>query len=159
MVARERGWEISDMSPEFPVPALEGIKHNCGAEPEQVVADAGFNSGKNLKALEDRQVDGYITESGEENIGKVIRSDSELYSKEDFQYNEGEDCYFCPAGERLLPRQRHYHRTRYSGQEVITYRPEREVCLKCNQKDRCTRSDNPVGRSINRMIYEAEDHG
>lgn len=138
------------------VPALGKIKDNCKDMPGKVVADAGFNSGKNLKELEERQIDGYIAESGEENIGKEPRGKADLYGKEDFQYDEDKDCYVCPAGEVLLPRQRSYHRTKYSQGEVIVYRTGRGICLTCSQKSKCTRSDNPVGRSINRMIYEKE---
>jgi hypothetical protein len=66
-------------------PALAGIQLICGAKPERVVADTGFNSNKNLRLLEEMQVDGYIPESGEKNIGKVLRNHPELYRKDDFE--------------------------------------------------------------------------
>lgn len=136
------------------VPALGGIKETCGNSPKQIVADAGFNSGKNLQALEEHEIDGYIAEGGEENLGKTIRRNSDLYSKEDFKYDEAQDCYICPAGSSLLPKQQSYHRSRYSHWSGVIYRSERGVCLTCRAKSRCTKSKNPLGRSIIRTPYE-----
>jgi transposase len=137
-------------------PALAGIQKICGAKPERVVADTGFNSNKNLRLLEEMQVDGYIPESGEKNIGKVLRNHPELYGKEDFEYDAGHDCYRCPAGKLLLPRRRGILKSRYSEKEVIVYRTERGICLSCAQKKKCTETKNKVGRSITRSVYEAE---
>lgn len=118
------------------------------------MADAGFNSGKNLNALEQYQVDGYIAEGGEKNLGKTIKRNSDLYSKEDFTYDEEQNCYICPAGKCLLPAQQSFHQSKYSQQEGVIYRTERDVCLTCNKKSQCTQSDNSVGRSITRTPYE-----
>ena len=136
------------------VPALEGIKETCGNSPRQIVADAGFNSGKNLSALEQYQVDGYIAEGGEKSLGKTIRRNSDLYSKENFKYDKEQDCYICPAGKCLLPAQQSFHQSKYSQQEGVIYRTERDVCLTCNKKSQCTQSDNSLGRSITRTPYE-----
>jgi len=137
-------------------PALAGIQKICGAKPERVVADTGFNSNKNLRLLEEMRVDGYIPESGEKNIGKVLRNHPELYGKEDFEYDAEHDCYRCPAGKLLLPRRRGILKSRYSEKEVIVYRTERGICLSCAQKKKCTETKNKVGRSITRSVYEAE---
>lgn len=57
------------------VPTLAGIKQLCGKKPGKALADAGFNSGKNCRELEDRKIDGYIPESGEENRCNHSRRD------------------------------------------------------------------------------------
>lgn len=137
-------------------PALEGVEQICRAKPERVVADTGFNSNKNLRLLEEQGVDGYIPESGEKNIGKTIHNHPELYSKEDFAYDAKHDCYRCPAGKLLLPKRRGILKSRYSEKAVTVYRTEPGLCLSCAKKNKCTETKNKVGRSINRIGYEAE---
>jgi len=137
-------------------PALEDIKQVCGAKPERVVADTGFNSNKNLRLLEEQGVDGYIPERGEKNIGKVLRNHPELYGKEEFEYDAEHDCYRCPAGKLLLPRRRGILKSRYSEKEVTVYRTEQGICLSCAKKKNCTETKNKLGRSITRSAYEAE---
>jgi hypothetical protein len=107
-----------------------------------------------VPALEERQIDGYIAEGSEENLGKTIRRNNDLYSKEDFKYGEEQDSYTCPAGKCLLPKQQSCHQSKYSQQDGIVYRTTRGVCLGCCEKSRCTTSDNPLGRSIIRTPYE-----
>ena len=55
------------------MPTLEGVKANTGAYPKQALADAGFDSGRNLHELETRQMDGYIPDGAEANIGKDLK--------------------------------------------------------------------------------------
>ena len=137
-------------------PALDGIQQICGAKPERVVADTGFNSNQNLRLLEEQGVDGYIPESGEKNIGKVLRNHPELYGKEDFAYGAKHDCYRCPAGKLLLPRTKGILKSRYSEKAVTVYRTEPGICLSCAKKNKCTETKNRAGRSITRSGYEAE---
>ncbi|MDH5683935.1 MAG: IS1182 family transposase [candidate division WOR-3 bacterium] len=137
-------------------PALDGIQQICSAKPEKVVADTGFNSNKNLGLLEEQEVDGYIPESGEKNIGKVLRNHPELYSKDDFEYDAEHDCYRCPAGKLLLARTKGILKSRYSKKAVTVYRTEPGICLSCAKKNKCTETKNKVGRSITRCAYEVE---
>ena len=138
------------------VPALEGIKENTGEYPKAALADTGFNSGPNLAAMEARQVDGYVPEKNERNIGKGQPVNTEFYRKEDFRYDAEQDCYHCPAGQVLKPTGEIHTRTKYSKHDAIRYRTALGTCLKCPLKDRCTKTKNPLGRSITRDDYEAE---
>ena len=135
------------------VPALEGIKEVCGQKPEQLVADAGFNSGKNLRELEDGEIDGYIPETGEFNLGKDVKRDSNLYSKDDFRYDEEPDCYICPGGEALTVQSRSHKQTKYSDKWIKIYGLEEEKCLGCEQRDKCTEGKS---RTITRNEFEEE---
>jgi transposase len=134
-------------------PALDGIEENCGRIPKRLLADAGFNSGSNCRELEDRKIDGYIPESSEENIGKDLKRDTGLYTKEVFKYDETKDCYICPAGEVLEVVNRSHRRTKYSEKWINTYSPEAGKCLRCEQKVKCTVSNR---RKISRGEFEAE---
>jgi len=137
-------------------PTLVGIQQICRAKPERVVADTGYNSNKNLHLLEEQRVDGYIPESGEKNIGKTLRNHPGLYGKEDFVYDAEHDCYRCPAGKLLLPKRSGILKSRYSEKAVTVYRTEPGICLSCAKKNKCTETENKVGRSITRSGYEAE---
>lgn len=137
-------------------PALEGIERNAGAKPEKLLADAGYKSGPNMRLLEQAEVDGYLPETEEKNIGKVKRNYPDLYGKEDFRYDEEQDCYVCPAGQVLRPGTKQRRKTKYSGGETAVYRASRGVCLNCPQRDRCTKVRTRAGRTVSRDDYEEE---
>jgi len=137
-------------------PALRGIERAAGAKPGKLLADAGYKSGPNLRILEQEEIDGYLPETGEKNIGKERRDCPGVYGKEDFVYDEARDCYRCPAGQTLVRRNRARVKTRYSRREVTIYRASRGTCLRCLQRVNCTRTDDPVGRAISRDEFEAE---
>ena len=82
------------------------------------------------------------------------RRNPELYGKEDFKYDGERDCYVCPAGEVLSPRVKSRIETKYSEREVMIYRAQRGICLSCEQKARCTTTNNKVGRAVSRDRYE-----
>lgn len=134
-------------------PALDAIQDNCGKDPKRVLADAGFRSGANCRELEDRKIDGYIPESSEENIGQDLKPKTDLYAKDEFQYDEENNCYKCPAGKILAPTSRSHQYTKYSDKWITVYQAEEGVCLKCNRKSKCTKSRS---RSIMRGEFEAE---
>lgn len=134
-------------------PALDGIKEVCGKDPKRLDADAGYNSGNNCRELEDRKVDGYIPASSEKNIGKDMKYDTGLYSKDEFKYDEEDNCYTCPAGQTLTPKNRSHMITKYSDKWFTQYRAEEGTCLRCEQRTKCTKSEN---RSVRRGEFEAE---
>lgn len=138
------------------MPALKGIKRTAGAKPVQLVADAGYKSGRNLRILERAKVDGYLPETEERNIGKVKRNYPELYGKESFVYDKERDCYTCPAGQILAPKTRLKRKTKYSDGAAKVYKPPRGVCLACPHLNRCTKVRTKTGRAISRDAYEEE---
>jgi len=134
-------------------PALDAVQNNCGKDPKRVLADAGFRSGANFRELEDRRIDGYIPESSEENIVRDLKPGTDLYAKDEFQYDEKNNCYTCPAGAILTPKSQSHQYTKYSDKWITVYQAEKGVCLKCQQRNKCTKSKN---RSIMRGEFEAE---
>jgi len=138
------------------VPALNGIEQNCGAPPAKLLADTGYSGGKNLRELEARAIDAYIPESAEKHIGQRRLRDPQLFSKAEFRYAAEQDCYHCPAGERLSFVRKAKPRGKYSQKELLVYRAAKGVCLKCPLKAQCTRTESRLGRSVTRDGYEAE---
>jgi hypothetical protein len=45
------------------LPLVEQVEQTCGARPEQVSADSGFFSVKNLNELEKREIEGYVPDA------------------------------------------------------------------------------------------------
>jgi transposase len=138
------------------VPALDGIRQQTEANPDRVAADAGYKSGSNLKELAERGIDGYLPDREEKNIGKPVGNYPGLYPKEAFKYDPEQDCYECPAGQKLRPAARKVSKTKYSNTEGMVCRPRRGTCQKCAQRERCTVNRHPAGRSVTRDAYEAE---
>ncbi|HDZ49653.1 MAG TPA: IS1182 family transposase, partial [Candidatus Aerophobetes bacterium] len=136
-------------------PALDSIKETCGKKPKRILADAGYNSGKNCRELEDRKIDGYIPASSEENIGKDMKRDTGLYTKDEFKYDEQKNCYVCPAGEELTVQSRRHLKTKYSDKWITVYGSEGK-CLSCQQRQKCIKENNKAGRTITRGEFEAE---
>jgi transposase len=61
---------------ELLVPMVERVEQECGERPRQVSADSGFFSQENLRAMEERGIDGYVPDSHlahELNWGKRVR--------------------------------------------------------------------------------------
>jgi len=61
IVAQQVTQETNDN--EALVPMLDRVEQECGERPQRASADSGFFSLDNLKALEDRQVEGYVPDS------------------------------------------------------------------------------------------------
>ena len=138
------------------VPTLEGVRANTGAYPQQALADAGFDSGRNLHELEARRIDGYIPDGAEENIGKDLRNYPDLYGKNDFRYDAEHDCYWCPDGQALNRKTTKRSKSRYSEREETVYKAQPGVCLNCALRKKCTKVRTRAGRTITRGIYEIE---
>ena len=138
------------------VPAVEGIKANTGSYPTQLAADAGFDSGRNLRELEQRSIDGYIPDGAEKNLGKRQRQYPELFGKERFQYDASRDCYTCPAGQVLTFRRRRQTKSQYSMREDLIYKTASGTCPSCPLREQCTKVKTRAGRAITRNKYEVE---
>ncbi len=133
--------------------AVKGIEQGIGERPVVLLADAGYCGGENLKHLEDKDIDAYIPEQGERQIGKELRARPHLYSKDAFRYDEAADQYVCPQGEELRPTSKGRIAGPYHKRQITLYRAKREVCVQCPKKEQCT-EDKRLGRAISRDGYE-----
>lgn len=151
------------------VPSLERMEETFGELPQQVLADSGFHTGSNLEELEKKEVEGLIAErqSFEENPARredptqpvaegeweklPMNPQAKVLDKAAFVYDAGEDCYFCPMGQKGTFAGLHgYRRENCQG----TYRVYRfGACGECPLKSRCVPGKATV-RSINRDEYD-----
>jgi len=100
-----------------------------------LVADAGYGSEENYKYLEDNNVEAYVkynyfhieqSKTWKENPSKV----------ENLYYNEQEDCYYCPMGQKMaLIGTR--TRTTDNGYKQINKRYQASNCKGCPMRGPC----------------------
>jgi hypothetical protein len=132
------------------LPAIARVKENLGKLPAQVVADAGYTSGANIKQLAEQNMD-FIAPVTDQ-LGQVkLRGIDPAFSREAFTYDAVNNCYVCPAGTKLT-----YQGQEQRGERVLfRYRAPRVACAACSGKPQCC-PQTKQGRSINRSEYEAE---
>lgn len=99
------------------------------SEPGQtlhVVADAGYSSGQQAEACEQKGILPHVPA----NRGVNNRGDGTLFQRSDFHYDADTDTFLCPAGQHL---NRHQRKDRY-----MVYAGRVEICGACPLKTRCT---------------------
>jgi transposase len=112
-----------------------------GLRIEEVGADKGFCSGKNLRRLEEKNIEGYIP-------SKQYVNPSGKIGKEEFKYDSQKNIYICPQGKTAK-----YHSTDKQKQlkRYLVNKKKREICP---LKEKCCNGKR--GRQISRSIYEEE---
>ena len=114
-----------------------------GVETLEVVADRGYYNGEEVKVCEQSGITAYVPKPN--NSSNLKRG---LFTKEDFVYDGGKDCYRCPAGKELSYR----FNSVEQGRAVRSY--EIFGCNRCELKSKC--SINQRGRRrITRWMDEA----
>jgi len=117
---------------------VDDVIDRLGIVPEAVCADTAYGSGKNCSELEDRCV--RLVSPPQK-----VSGSTEYFTVEDFVYDESEDVFTCPAGNRLSPVG--YDSTQPHRKK---YRARRSECSICKMKPRCTRSSR---REVKVTIY------
>jgi DNA repair exonuclease SbcCD ATPase subunit len=129
------------------LPMVEQTEENTSGEIEECSADAGYSSGENIKAMEERKIDAYIPDREYQAQQRGKTTDD--FHKEHFIYNENQDCYICPEGESLPFS--HFQK-RKNKKPLRIYRGRN--CVACHFFGVCTSHKN--GRTISRHPYEKE---
>lgn len=107
-------------------------KEELGVEKIIVLVDKGYWKAEDLKECEENGIEVIIS--------KPEEPGNKGYRKSEFKYNETEDCYICPAGEKLIRRKKSQ-----------IYRNSK-ACQKCMYREKCTKSKR--GRIIERNKNE-----
>jgi transposase len=137
------------------LPMAEAAQEAVGGPgtPMHVVADAGYSSGEQAEACENRGIIAHVPAVR----GVNNRGDGTLFERSDFQYDAASDTFRCPAGQRL---HRHQRKERW-----IIYAGEVATCGVCALRSRCTvgsrrllkkhRHDEALNRLRQRATAEA----
>lgn len=110
-------------------------KFKTNTKPQTVVADKIYGTGANYKYLHDAGIDCCIPHPcpGTRYSDKLARRT--------FHYDEKQDCYICPAGQKL-----HYYREVQTGRRYLC---DRKICEQCELFTKCV-SSKRLGRQIER---------
>jgi len=106
-----------------------------------VIADKGYYNGSQIKACLEKGITPTVPKA---NTSANRRKG--LFTKQDFRYDLENDCYWCPAGEKMTFRFQTIEKDRQI-KYYATY-----SCRDCKIKHRCTRSKD--GRRITRLVDE-----
>jgi transposase len=80
---------------------IESFKEKYDQLPEVIVADAGYGSEENYQYMEENKIEGYVKYNYFDREQKKQRGDKNPFSAEKLYYNEKEDCYYCPMGQKM----------------------------------------------------------
>jgi transposase len=128
-------------------PHLQSYKNLYGSAPHILVADAGYGSEQNLTMLESERIEAYVKprdfdrEQRRKAQSKAGRRGSKAEDKSPFvtdrlYYNEQQDCYICPMGQRMDKVGEQPQRTR-AGHLHIVSRYKAKNCEGCPLRGVC----------------------
>jgi transposase len=124
------------------IPMMDQAKETTEVVAGQTLADAGFCSGANLVACEDRKQVIIMPGSQERQLRKP-------YHKDKFIYDAKTDSYLCPFGQTLG-----FKKTKYMRNAIMRiYRGSPAACRRCAAFGECTKSK--YGRELQIGEHEA----
>jgi IS5 family transposase len=117
---------------------LEEHEEHTGQEAQAVAADSAYGTGENYEGLREKEVRPAIPHQQQKGApGK--------FGRDQFRYDSGEDCYVCPAGQKL-------HRTgKAPDRDHVEYRAGTKVCASCPLRGQCT---GKTGRTFKRHVLQ-----
>jgi transposase len=128
------------------LPALDRIKQQRGAYPEQAVADGDYTTREAVVGAAQREVDYYgsWTERGEERQAHGI---DPAYHASVFRYDQQGNEMICPEGRRLGLKT---IQKGPGGLKLFVYTARREDCQQCEKRLLCTPQNalNRHGRAV-----------
>lgn len=158
-------------------PMVAQTDQNCGQKPKEVSADSAYNSGKELRALEEEGVDSYIPDrktSGKPLTPQQAQAVEAAHSGEPiseeqwaalptdkagmvkpvaFRYDAEADQYRCPMGQALAYQKTLSARGRHGSRKARLY-GGCAACTGCAMAKRCCKNSSQ-GRTIQRDEFEA----
>ena len=122
-------------------PMAKQTKTELGREKLNVLADGGYSNGEHLAACDAEDIS--VTLPNNRNNSNQGNG----YPRSAFTYDVDQDCYICPAGERLTYKTVNRKEKRY----MYT----REGCHACSSQSKCTKANKRwVGRHFNEEAFE-----
>lgn len=117
-------------------------------ELETITADAGYGSEENYDALEDKGITAYIKyNTFEKEQDKNYQKKHKTFSKENLYYNQEEDYYVCPIGQKMHKTHQSQKNTE-AGYEQNLSHYQAQNCQGCPLRSQCFKAKG--NRSIER---------
>jgi transposase len=129
------------------IPLYEQTVTNTQRQPREVSADAGYHSGKLYLYLEQRGIDAYVPDTNfPHHFDGEGKECIPPFDRRQFQYEEGDNTYRCPADQVLTFLRSHAR----NGVKFRIY--EGTTCPRCRFKEQCI--SKPTARYRQIQIYE-----
>jgi len=126
------------------IPMIDQAKENTGKMAGMTLTDAGFHSGANLRACEQRQQVVVMPEPQDKALQKP-------YHKDKFIFDPKTDSYLCPCGQIL-----HFVQMKLVRHTMMSiYRGNCAICRQCQAFGSCT-TNKHHGRVLQVGEFEAE---
>ena len=161
------------------VPLVEQVIDNCGDKPGALSADSQYNTGPDLAAMEQREIDCYLPDAGansaaarpdeaaQEALARVAegqplsesqwaalpRNNKKRIDRAAFVYDEQKDAYRCPAGQALVFLRISKDKKKWGTAERRQY-GGCAACASCVHAKLCCKNPEK-GRVVSRDQYEA----
>lgn len=117
-------------------------------ELETITADAGYGSEENYDALENKGITAYIKyNTFEKEQDKNYQKKHKTFSKENLYYNQEEDYYVCPIGQKMHKTHQSQKNTE-AGYEQNLSHYQAQNCQGCPLRSQCFKAKG--NRSIER---------
>ena len=124
-------------------------RENLAVDEIDTVADRGYFKIEDLEDCEAAGVTPYVPKPDRSPARR-----SGHFTKSEFRYDAATDTYLCPTGQRLVPLYRYGLCKTRPRARVVSY-VNREACLSCELRDRCTkRANRHITRYENEAIIE-----
>lgn len=160
-------------------PMVEQVIDNCGDKPGAISADSQYNTGPDLAAMEEREIDCYLPDAGanseaaaadeatQEALARVVegqplsesqwaalpRNNKKMIDRAAFVYDERKDEYRCPAGQALVFLRVSKDKKKWGTSERRQY-GGCAACAGCVHAKLCCKNPEK-GRVVSRDQYEA----
>ncbi|MFC1569192.1 IS1182 family transposase [bacterium] len=126
-------------------------KEEYPLEGSKLLTDSGYDSGKNLTYLQSRKIDGYVANQmhsvyEKEKKGRIP---PRPFTKDKFSYQEKDDIYICPTGEKLYPVERRTSKVKTYVRHEVRYKCR--SCHNCGHQHECVKSKSGY-RQIKRIL-------
>lgn len=128
---------------------MESYEDLYGCYPESDTADAGYGSEENYQFLEDHGVDAYVKYPNFHRE-QTARFQKDIHHKENLYYNEEQDCYYCPMGQKMSKISTSKQQTTSGFVQIINSYQARN-CEHCPLRGMChkSKSNRIVQRNAN----------
>jgi transposase len=140
---------------------LEDYKESYNTTPTMATADAGYGSEENYEYLQQNNIETYVK------YGLFDREQNEtIQSKKPFTtdklfYNEKEDYYICPMGQKMLNIGTHTQKTSTGFKQTITNYQARN-CSTCPLNGVCHKSKGnriiSINHNLNKYKQQAKEY-
>lgn len=139
------------------IPHLEEFKKQFEQLPEVVCADAGYGSEENYQYLDQNKVESYVKYAQFDREQNETIRNKKPFSTDTLYYNEKEDCFICPMGQRMK-KIKTFTKKSHSGfrQTISSYQAQN--CEGCPLRGVCHNAQGNRAIQINHKLNQLKQH-